>query len=100
MLLRVKVAECGVTTQIVATPAQPGPANPLLELSNVPGRDLVQVHIGNYPTNTIGCLLVGLDANANQCAVLKSADAMALLMKEFTVFGNDWTSTIAITGVA
>jgi hypothetical protein len=33
----------------------------VFELQNVPGRDSIEVHIGNYPSNTDGCILVGLE---------------------------------------
>lgn len=36
-----------------------------IELDNVPGRTHIQLHIGNFPANTQGCILVGLGYAAN-----------------------------------
>jgi hypothetical protein len=36
-----------------------GKNGPVLELSGVPGRDVIQIHSGNSPDQTIGCILLG-----------------------------------------
>jgi hypothetical protein len=33
----------------------------VFELQDIPNRDAIEVHIGNYPSNTDGCILVGLE---------------------------------------
>lgn len=37
-----------------------------IQLKDVPGFNNVYIHIGNYDTNTDGCILVGNSANNNQ----------------------------------
>ena len=55
-----------------------------IELEKVPGRTHVQIHIGNVPSDSKGCILVGesMDA-ADLCKVAASAKAYAKLKKEF-----------------
>lgn len=56
-----------------------------VELKNVPGWENIQIHKGNYPSNTRGCVLVGKDVvaakdkNTEQptCVVTKSVEALA-----------------------
>lgn len=50
-----------------------------IELENVRGRDNVQIHVGNWPFQTQGCLLVGMRVAPDSCAVGQSADAYARL---------------------
>ncbi|MBX2891824.1 MAG: hypothetical protein KF734_12900 [Saprospiraceae bacterium] len=47
-----------------------------IELENVPNRTNIQIHIGNYTSETIGCTLVGMRADLDQCAVFESKKAM------------------------
>src|SRR5262245_31373854 len=58
-----------------------------IELQNVPKRTNVQIHIGNYPSNTLGCILVGKKATVDKCQVLDSATAYKELKKSF--YGTD-----------
>jgi hypothetical protein len=58
-----------------------------IELDDVPGFTNVQIHVGNYPKNTKGCVLVGLDRDVDKGVVLKSKEAYAALKKAF--YGTD-----------
>jgi hypothetical protein len=40
-----------------------------IELKNVPGRTNVQIHTGNTPDNTKGCILIGKELDASLCAI-------------------------------
>lgn len=35
-------------------------------LMNVPGRDFIEIHIGNFPHDTLGCILVGMEYSKDQ----------------------------------
>ncbi len=52
-----------------------------IQLENVPERSGVQIHIGNYPRNVKGCVLVGTSYGPN--AVWHSKDAYAKLKAAF-----------------
>lgn len=70
-----------------------------LALANVPGRDSVRIHIGNFPRNTEGCLLPGKQAGANKCSVLQSAQAMAELQVLFAAFGESGSTKLTIQDI-
>jgi hypothetical protein len=53
---------------------------PLLE--NVPGRSEIEMHIGNYPKDTDGCILIG-DKRINDAMIGESEIAFDLFMDEF-----------------
>jgi len=53
---------------------------PLLE--EIPDFDAVEIHIGNFPENTLGCILVGKQQGTN--AVYESGEAFHELMAELT----------------
>ena len=49
-------------------------------LENVPDRTYILVHAGNYPRDTYGCILVGMEAaEPPQPAIWRSRDALAEL---------------------
>lgn len=63
-----------------------GPRGWRIELVGVSGRTNIQIHIGNYPWQTTGCTLLGTGANASNCTVSGSADAMEKLEDALTDF--------------
>lgn len=52
----------------------------VLHVMGVNGFDFIEIHVGNFYTDTDGCLLVGLDLGHDQ--VLHSKDAIAQLYKQ------------------
>jgi hypothetical protein len=60
-----------------------------VELQNVPGRTNVQIHVGNEPSQSKGCILVGLQLGSDLCSIVggTSAPAYAALKKAF--YGSD-----------
>lgn len=54
-----------------------------LQLDDVPGRSGVQLHIGNYPNQIEGCVLVGLAVNNAESRVELSAEAYDRLRAAF-----------------
>mgnify|MGYP003678392897 FL=1 len=57
-----------------------------LLVQDVPNRDFILVHRGNFPSQTQGCVLVGL--GTQQDVVNNSTLAMDLLMKEIINLGG------------
>lgn len=57
-----------------------------IELTNVPNRTNVQIHVGNFTRDTKGCILVGTGANINDCEVQGSSTAYQKLKEAF--YGN------------
>lgn len=51
-----------------------------IELEGVPGRTNIQIHRGNYPGDTTGCILVGTSQDTNR--VWDSPEAMKLLKEK------------------
>jgi hypothetical protein len=49
----------------------------------VPGRTHIQIHIGNTPADSKGCILVGARLNPDLCSVQESAKAYRALKKAF-----------------
>jgi hypothetical protein len=48
-----------------------------IELRGTGRRENIQVHVGNQPTDTIGCVLVGAErTNDTVCSLLRSAEAL------------------------
>lgn len=52
---------------------------PCFLLKGVPGRDAIMIHRGNYPKDTLGCLLPGLTAGKD--SVAQSTAALEILVK-------------------
>jgi hypothetical protein len=58
-----------------------------LLIQDVPNRDWILIHRGNFPSQTQGCLLVGL--GSEQDVVHNSVLAMDLLIKEVIHLGGE-----------
>lgn len=59
-----------------------------IELSDVPNRSNVQIHIGNTPADSLGCILVGSNIDNNSlCTLSGSREAYTKLKKAF--YGTD-----------
>jgi Family of unknown function (DUF5675) len=70
----------------------------VLLLHDVPGRDFIEIHTGNFPHETEGCLLVGLERgqdwvahsrSALDAVLTKLADAPAIAI---TVVDDPWAT--------
>lgn len=46
-----------------------------IELKGVPGRQAVQIHTGNSPDDSEGCILIGLKLGGDLCSVIDSKKA-------------------------
>lgn len=75
-----------------------------IELAGVPGRDGVQIHVGNQPDQSQGCILVGLSLGKDNCSVLDSQTAYQRLKNAF--YGSsdpkatpDMTIVVKVSGV-
>jgi hypothetical protein len=64
------------------------------ELKSVPDRQEVQIHIGNYPKDTLGCILVGMSFNGDY-SIGSSTEAFHRFMNNLA--GVD-KFTLKITG--
>lgn len=49
---------------------------------NVPGRDLILIHLGNYKKNTLGCILPGLDHKDIDHDGLKDVTSSGIAMRK------------------
>ena len=65
----------------LAKPTQsPGIGYTCPELVEVPGRTKIRIHIGNYPRDTEGCILVGLQVAPDNLSITSSKVAFKKLM--------------------
>jgi len=66
-----------------------------IELKDVPGRENIQLHIGNFPRETTGCVLVGkgIGASAGTCAVSQSSAALADIRAAMAKASDNGVST-------
>ncbi|MBK8594362.1 MAG: hypothetical protein IPP07_07890 [Holophagales bacterium] len=80
-----------------------------IELKNVPNHERIQLHIGNYTSQTEGCILVGSDVKAatdpgtgkKTCMVTNSAAALQKIRDEMQAASGNGVSSqdLAITVV-
>lgn len=49
-----------------------------IELRDVPGRENVQIHVGNYTNEIKGCILIGTKVDLNNCSVLNNYEREAI----------------------
>lgn len=54
-----------------------------IQLENVPNRTGIQIHMGNYTSQTKGCILVGTNAVIDNCSVQNSLTAYSKLKVAF-----------------
>jgi len=60
-------------------------------LEDVPGRDLIEFHIGNEIKNTEGCILLGSEFSRTEYAIVESR----LAFDDFMIrMPNEWSVTI------
>ena len=50
------------------------------ELIGVPDRSEIRIHVGNYPKDSLGCLIVGKSEGSDGQSVLESKEAFTELM--------------------
>ncbi len=67
------------------------------ELQDVPDRTDVQIHIGNYPKDTLGCILVGTEFGGDK-SISNSEKAFRLLMHRLSGV-KEFNLTIRRNGV-
>lgn len=65
-----------------------------IELKAVPGRGNIQIHVGNYPSDILGCILVGMGYTTNM--VTQSKAARDKLKKAYEDAGSPADITITI----
>ncbi len=67
-----------------------------IELAAVPNRTHVQLHVGNYPSDVLGCILVGLGWSTNS---VTSSDAARVKLKQaYESAGSPSDIRVTITG--
>jgi hypothetical protein len=57
-----------------------------VELIGVPGRENIQIHIGNQPDQTKGCILVGMEIDSDLSSLRRSREAYEEL--KFRFYGS------------
>ncbi len=62
-----------------------------IELFNVPGREHIEIHIGNFTSDIEGCILIGTKVDLDNCTVTNSYkhEAMEKLQNKFNQFTTD-----------
>lgn len=67
-------------------------------LDNVPGRSAIRIHSGNWPRDSNGCILVGLQTNPDSNMILQSRaalDSIVPLIQQAVERGEPVTITIS-----
>jgi hypothetical protein len=65
-----------------------------IELDQVMGRENIQIHIGNYTAESIGCTLVGMGADLDKCTVSDSKKARDLVREKLGPLVNQGITII------
>jgi hypothetical protein len=60
-----------------------------IELTGVPGRDHVQIHTGNTPDDTEGCILIGKDLGPGLCKIKAGTSKPAYADLKRAFYGTD-----------
>jgi hypothetical protein len=62
-------------------------------LHDVPGRDMIEIHIGNWETDSKGCILVGMSRDGNT-GLSRSKEAFEGLMKVLEGCDDIWLKVV------
>ncbi len=62
------------------------------QIKNVPNREAILLHIGNHPTDTHGCVLIGKGVSPTTPMISNSKEAMDLMRNEIS--NKEFTLTI------
>ena len=70
-----------------------------IQLENVPGREYIQLHVGNFQNEIEGCILLGAELGNDQCMVTESHKAVELLRERISAKAEkgNMTSIVDIT---
>lgn len=60
-----------------------------IELVNVSNRGNIQIHVGNFTSETMGCFLVGVKANIDDCSVSDSKKALKKIEERLIAYKQD-----------
>lgn len=60
-----------------------------IELQNVPGRTNVQIHTGNEPDQSKGCILVGTQLGPDLCTIVAGTSGPAYAALKRAFYGSD-----------
>jgi hypothetical protein len=64
-------------------------------LINVPGRDMILIHSGNYYSDSLGCIIVGSDhKDIDKDGLVDVINSKATLNKMFTTFPDRFKLTV------
>lgn len=64
-------------------------------LINVPGRDMILIHSGNYYSDSLGCIIVGeKHTDIDKDGLLDVVNSKATLQKMFTTFPDRFKLTV------
>lgn len=75
----------------------PHAGHPVPRLQNVPGKSEIEIHCGNVPQDSKGCIIVGLDHIGD--TLERSRDAFALLFPKVQLALQAGPQTIEIIGI-
>ena len=71
-----------------------------IELRDVPNRGNIQLHVGNFVADSLGCILIGRNLTGNLCALTDSQAAFNTFKLEFAkAAGGEPDSDVPITVV-